>query len=106
MRMVTLHYDGFDWDKGNTGKIEERVTIGTVEGFFKQRLLIKEDSRHSLSEERFLAIGYTVEERCLLVAYTIRFKGNKKLIRPISARYTHKKEEEAYEAEIKKIEKS
>lgn len=39
------------------------------------------------------------------MAYTIRIKGSEKLIRPISARYTHKKEEEAYETEIKKLEK-
>jgi uncharacterized DUF497 family protein len=103
MRLATLDYDGFDWDEGNTGKVEERVAIEVVEDFFKQKILIKEDTRHSLSEERFLAMGYTKEGRCFFVAYTIRTKGAEKLIRPISARYTHKKEEEAYEAEIKKL---
>lgn len=49
-------------------------------------------------------MGYTKDpKRCLFVAYTIRTRGAEKLIRPISARYTHKKEEEAYEAEVKKI---
>jgi len=105
MKLATLEYDGFDWDEGNTAKIEERVAIEIVESFFKQRLLIKEDTRHSLSEERHLAVGYTKEGRCFFVAYTIRNKGSEKLIRPISARYTHKKEEEAYEAEIKKLQK-
>ena len=103
MRLTTLDYDGFDWDEGNTGKVEERVAIEVVEDFFTQKLLIKEDTRHSLSEERFLAMGYTKEGRCFFVAYTIRTKGAEKLIRPISARYTHKKEEESYEAEIKKL---
>lgn len=105
MRLVTLDFDGFDWDEGNTSKVEARVAIEIVENFFMQEILVKEDSRHSLSEERFLAIGYTKEKRCFFVAYTIRTKGSEKLIRPISARYTHKKEEEAYEAEIKKLQK-
>ncbi len=33
----------------------------------------------------------------------MRLKGSKVIIRPISARYTHKKEKEAYEREIKKL---
>ncbi len=104
MRLSTLEYDGLDWDDGNTAKIEARVPLETLEDFFKQELLIKEDLRHSFSEERLLAMGYTQDpKRCLLVAFTVRVKGDERLIRPISARYTHKKEEEAYEREVKKI---
>ena len=97
MKLSILIYDGFDWDEGNIAKIEARTTIEIVEGFFEQRLLIKEDARHSLSEERLIAMGYTPQGRCFLVAFTVRHKGSKKLIRPISARYTHKKEEAVYE---------
>ena len=64
MRLATLDYDSFDWDEGNTAKIEERVAIEILEEFFKQKLLTKEDTRHSLSEERFIAMGYTNEGRC------------------------------------------
>ncbi len=104
MRLLTLEYDGLDWDDGNTAKIEARVPVEALEEFFKQELLIKEDLRHSFSEARFLAIGYTkTPKRCLFVAFTIRVKGDEKLIRPISARYTHKKEEYAYEKEVKKL---
>jgi uncharacterized DUF497 family protein len=104
MRLATLEHDGLDWDEGNSAKIETRVSLEVIEDFFKQELLIKEDLRHSFSEERFLAMGYTKDpKRCLFVAYTIRTKGAEKLIRPISARFTHKKEEEAYEREIKKL---
>jgi hypothetical protein len=101
-----LEYDGFDWDEGNTAKIESRVSIKAVEEFFEMKIIFKEDTRHSLSEERFIAMGHTKSpKRCLFVAYTIRIKGNEILIRPISARFTHKKEEEAYEEQVKKLQK-
>lgn len=104
MRLATIEHDGLDWDDGNTAKIEARVPLEVLEDFFKQELLVKEDLRHSFSEERFMAMGYTKEpKRCLFVAFTVRTKGDETLIRPISARYTHKKEEEAYEKEIKKL---
>ena len=104
MALITLKHDGIDWDEGNSAKIEARVSLEVIEAFFKQELLIKEDLRHSLSEERYLAIGYAKNpRRCLFVAYTVRSKGAETLIRPISARYTHKKEEDAYEAEVKKL---
>jgi uncharacterized DUF497 family protein len=82
VRFSKLEYDGFDWDEGNIAKIEARIPLQIVEEFFKGKILFKEDDRHSFSEERFIAI------------------------RPISARFTHKKEEEAYEKQIKKIQES
>lgn len=103
MKFAVLDHDGLDWDSGNIIKIEARVSVKVVEDFFKQKLLIKEDPRHSWNEKRFLAMGYTRDVRCFIVAYTIRFKEGQRLIRPISARYTHKKEERAYEAEVKKL---
>lgn len=106
MIIAVLEYDGFDWDKGNIAKIDARIRLKIVEDFFKQKLLIKEDLRHSQSEQRFLAIGYTREKRCLVAVYTLRMNGTDKLIRPISVRYTHQKEEKAYEAELKKIEEA
>jgi len=52
MRLATLDYDGFDWDDGNIAKMEARVAIEVVEGFFKQEILVKEDTRHSLKEAK------------------------------------------------------
>lgn len=101
MRYSSVVFDGFDWDAGNSSKVKERVSIEEVERFFKQRLLLKEDSRHSFSEKRMIAMGYTTDERVLFVAFTMRKKGNENLIRVISARYTHKRERDAYE-EIRK----
>lgn len=31
MRLAALDYDGFDWDEGNTTKVEARVAIEVVE---------------------------------------------------------------------------
>jgi uncharacterized protein len=105
--LSTLRHDGLDWDEGNRSKIEARVPAEVIEEFFKQELLIKEDIRNSFNEVRFLAIGYTKQPpRCLFVAFTLRTKDHETLIRPISARYTHKKEAEKYEVEVKKIKKN
>lgn len=100
---MLLVHDGLDWDVGNKSENEARLPLEVIEEFFKQELLIKEDLRHSSSERRFLAMGYTNNpNRCLFVAFTFRLKGNEQLIRPISARFMHKKEEDAYEREVKK----
>lgn len=101
MRYGTIEFDNFDWDNGNISKIKARVAIEKVEGFFREKLLIKRDTRHSFMEERWIAMGDTTDNKCLFVAYTMREIGGEKLLRPISARYTHGKEREAYE-EIKK----
>ncbi|MGH6926539.1 MAG: BrnT family toxin [Propylenella sp.] len=48
------------------------------------------------AEERFLAIGRGSRRR-LFVVFTLREAADETLIRPISARYMHKKEVEHYE---------
>jgi uncharacterized protein len=57
------------------------------------------DLKHSAAEERFIAIGRTQAGRPLFVAFKIRMKAGRTLIRPISARYMHAEEVEAYEAQ-------
>ena len=52
-----------------------------------------------LTEERFVAVGRTAEGRPLFVTFTLRSRLGKQLIRPISARYMHRKEIEKYEKE-------
>ena len=44
-----------------------------------------------------LAIGQAGTGRFVLVAFTLRRRGRDTLIRPISARYMHKREVEHYE---------
>ena len=74
-------FDGFDWYDANSLKIKERVSIEEIESFFKQKLFIKDDTRHSFSEERIIAMGETRAERIMFVAFTMRKKGTERLIR-------------------------
>ena len=101
MEYVEIKFDGFDWDRGNIAKIQNRIPIEVIEELFNQRLIIKEDNRHSLTEDRYIAMGISSDKRLIIIAYTIRVKEGKNFIRVIPARYTHKKEKDAYE-EIKK----
>ncbi len=104
MRLLIIEHGGLDWDDGNIYKIEARVSREAIHEFFRHEVLVKQDLRCPSSEERFLAIGHAKDtRRCLFVAFTFRAKGSEKLIRPISARYMHKKEKEAYEKEVKKL---
>jgi uncharacterized DUF497 family protein len=103
VRYGHLYFDGFEWDAGNTPKVKERVPLAEVEALFKKRVLIREDTRHSYDEERLIAMGETSDNRCLLVAFTIRKRERETLVRVISARFTHKKEGEAYEEVKKKL---
>jgi uncharacterized DUF497 family protein len=57
------------------------------------------DETHSQEEQRFRAIGKTVEGRTVFVIFTQRQQGKDIFIRPISARYMHNKEVAAYEEE-------
>ena len=88
---------GFDWDKGNIKKCQKHgVGLQEIEEVFKNAPAVFPDVKHSDKEERFLAIGLNNSERYVFVAFTFRIKGGKKYIRPISARYMHKKEIEHY----------
>lgn len=59
--------------------------------------MILPDDTHSLTERRFRAIGYSAEGRALFIVFTIRRPRGEVLIRPISARFMHRKEVEHYE---------
>jgi hypothetical protein len=57
------------------------------------------DEQHSLVEGRLKAIGRTREGRFVFLVFTLRERDGKTYIRPISARYMHRKEIEHYEKE-------
>jgi uncharacterized protein len=57
------------------------------------------DMGHSAGEDRFIAIGRTAENRPVFVAFTFRVKGGRMFVRPVSARYMHRKEAERYDEE-------
>jgi uncharacterized protein len=96
-----MEFDGFDWDKGNRGKCQKHgVSIAEIESLFHGTPLVGPDAGHSVVERRFRAIGVTAERRSLFVVFTWRQRRKERLIRPISARYMHKKEVVTHEKEI------
>lgn len=97
---MAVQANGFDWDKGNRGKCEKHgLSVFAIEDLFTRPLAILPDSTHSYSERRFRAICRTENGRGVFIVFTLRRKGDEMLIRPISARYMHKKEIEVYEEE-------
>jgi uncharacterized DUF497 family protein len=91
---------GFDWDAGNRAKCQAHgVSVAEVEGLFSRPLLIIPDPSHSQSEERLRAIGKTASGRSVFLVFTIRVRAGKRAIRPVSARYMHRKEVRHYEKE-------
>jgi uncharacterized protein len=97
---MTLQANGFDWDKGNRAKCQKHgLSTSVIESLFTRPLAILPDAAHSQRERRFRAIGRTNKDRGVFIVFTIRGKGDELLIRPISARYMHQKEIEAYEKE-------
>ncbi len=90
----------FDWDEGNRGKCQRHgVSIDEIESVFSGPIVILPDLVHSGAEERKRAIGRSRAGRHVFVAFTIREKGGASLIRPISARYMHRKEVRTFEKE-------
>ncbi len=68
-------------------------------------LAVFPDPAHSTIEERFKAIGWADDGRGVLIVFTLRKKGRDTFVRPISARYMHRKEVGHYEKETAKTEK-
>lgn len=55
------------------------------------------DAAHSQQEQRFRAIGRTPAGGAMFIVFTVRQSNGDVLIRPISARYMHANEVQAYE---------
>lgn len=81
----------FDWDKGNSLKNWEKHKVSQrecEEVFFNKNLKIFPDKKHSIKEQRYLALGKTNLNRSLTIIFTVRGTG----IRIISARAQSKRE--------------
>ena len=97
---MVLQFDGFDWDRGNRAKCQKHgLSIALIESLFARPLAILPSAADSQDERRFCAVGQTGNGRRVFLVFTLRRKGDMQLIRPISARYMHKKEIESYEKE-------
>jgi uncharacterized DUF497 family protein len=97
---MIVAFAGFDWDDGNRAKCQKHgVSIEEIEAMLLGEPRLAPALRQPVGERRFIAIGRTAQGRALFVALTFREKAGARLIRPISARYMHRKEIEAYEKE-------
>jgi uncharacterized DUF497 family protein len=100
---VRMETDGFDWDEGNITKCEHHgLSMETVESVFYGNPMLRVNVRHTSQEKRMFAIGLTLEGRYAYVVFTLRQRDGLRLLRPISARYMHKKEIANYEKERKR----
>ena len=87
---------GFDWDAGNRDKSLKKHGVTDTEGeeaFFDPKKRILKDALHSESEERYILIGQTKQDKKLFIVFARR-KDN---IRIISSRPLNKKEKHLYE---------
>jgi uncharacterized DUF497 family protein len=97
---VWERFSGFDWDAGNREKCRKHgVSIEEIEELFRRGPAMRPDVRHSERERRYLAVGSGCGGRQVFVVFALRERDGKRLVRPISARYMHRKEIERYEKE-------
>ena len=96
--MMDILFEGFDWDEGNAEKCRRHgVSIAEIESaLISKALVIVPDAQQSKDENRCIAVCRTVNGRDLLVGFTLRIVDSRKLLRPITARYMHRKEVEHY----------
>lgn len=82
---------GFDWDDGNWPKCGKHgVSRAEIEQVLLGNPAIMPDP--DLDEPRMRAIGQTLAGRHVFLAFTLRGTAGRALLRPISARYMHRKE--------------
>lgn len=95
---------GFDWDSGNSAKILSRQGISKVaiEEFFSGTVFVGPDIKHSIGEDRYVAVGRSRSGRAMFVVFAFRSKNGELFIRPISARFMHAREVKRYEQEFAK----
>lgn len=87
----------FDWDQWNVQKNETKHGVSALEAesaFFDSKYRLYRDLKHSsTSESRYILYGRSIENRLLMLGFTIR---NYK-VRIITARPASKKERQVYE---------
>jgi len=103
--MQKVTFSGFAWDNANRSKCQKHgVSIAEVEHVLAHAAtLIVPDLKNMGVEPRFLGIGRTEEGRYAFVVFTPRQTRGEILMRPISARYMHRKEIKKYEQEIARV---
>ena len=87
---------GFDWDDGNWEKCGKHgVTHHEIEYVLMHEPSVMSDPNPD--EPRMWAIGKTESGRYVFLVFMLRLIGEESKLRPISARYMHRKEIDRYE---------
>jgi uncharacterized protein len=95
---MSFRVSDFLWDEGNEVKCQKHgLSIADIEYALSRDLQVFPDLKHSAKEQRFIGIGRTRKGRFVFIVFTLRKVGEQVWLRPISARYMHKKEISAYE---------
>jgi hypothetical protein len=95
---------GHPGDAGEGAEREGGIDLLQIESVFQGTVMVLPDPDHSAGEQRFRAIGKTniqpaEANRYVFVVFTLRKHNGQTFIRPISARYMHRKEIDHYEKE-------
>jgi uncharacterized DUF497 family protein len=90
----------FEWDPAKAARNQTKHGVSFEEAatvFADPLALDGADSAHSSQELRFLRVGRSIDDRVLIVAYTLRGRDDAEKVRIISARRASHKERAAYE---------
>ena len=70
---MNIRAEGFEWDKGNIAKCQKHgLSLEEIEAFFRSKIFVAPDLKHSEKEERFLAVGYSSGGKPMFVTFTLR----------------------------------
>jgi uncharacterized DUF497 family protein len=93
-----MQFDGFDRDEGNWPKCAKHgVSKDEIEFILTSGPIVLPDRTYVGDEARYNAVGVSDEGRHIFIVFTYRHVEDDILIRPLSARYMHKKEVDRYE---------
>ena len=93
-------HDFFDWDpkKARQNLAKHGVSFQqATEVFLDPFQLSIADEEHSHTEERWITLGKTTNQRLLVVVHTIEQQGSTMAVRIISARRANRHEQRQYE---------
>lgn len=92
----------FNWDRWNVQKNESKHGVSRMEAesaFFDPNYRLFGDHKHSApSEQRFILYGKSLEQRVLMIGFTLR----QAKVRVITARPASRKERGIYEKKVTK----
>jgi uncharacterized protein len=94
---MTVDEGEFEWDarKAETNFIKHTITFKEAMTVFKDfGMIYRDDTEHSVTEERQIVIGYSAQNRLLTLSVTEKESGK---IRIISARKSTSIERKQYE---------